>query len=97
MYLVMVNWNGSNRGFSLRFCADTCQITYQLKHCDYNNKDKVNSLNILSNDWSNNKRTHCYSNYSSQTSIELGCTLNSLLKKKKTTTHLYIQVDRWGD
>ena len=25
------------------------QRTYQLKCCDYNNKDEVNSLNILSN------------------------------------------------
>ena len=50
---------GSNKGFSLRFCVDSWvqyeileggQRTYRLKYCDYNNnKDEINSLNILSN------------------------------------------------
>ena len=49
---------GSNVGFGLRFCAGSLvwhetleegQGTCRLKQCDYNNKDEVNSLNILSN------------------------------------------------
>ena len=49
---------GSNKGFSSRFCMDSQvlhetleedQGTYQLKHCEYNNKDEVNCPNILSN------------------------------------------------
>ena len=48
---------GSNKGFSLRFCMDfriqhrtleEGRKTYQPKLCEYNNKDEVNSLNILS-------------------------------------------------
>ena len=48
---------GSNKEFSLRFSGDSrvqhetpeeVQRTYWLKCC-YNNKDEVNSLNILSN------------------------------------------------
>ena len=48
---------GSNKGFSSRFCVDS-QVwhetpeegwrTYQLQYYDYNNKDEVNSPNILS-------------------------------------------------
>ena len=45
---------GLNKGFNLRFCVDfqvqheTLRI-YQQKCCEYNNKNEVNSLNILSN------------------------------------------------
>ena len=58
---------GLNKGFSSRFCVgsqvrhetpeENCG-TYQLKHCEYNNKDGVNSSNVLSlnmihkNSWS---------------------------------------------
>ena len=48
---------GLNKGFNLRFCEDS-QVQhempeedpriYQLKH-GYNNKDDINSINILSN------------------------------------------------
>ena len=47
----------SNEGFSLRFCVDSRvkhetpeegRKMYWLKYHDYNNKDEVNSLNILS-------------------------------------------------
>ena len=64
LYLVMINrigtvypW-GSNKGFSLRFCVDSWvqhktpeegRRTYQPKRCEYNNKDDINSPNILSN------------------------------------------------
>ena len=63
LYSVMINRIGtvypcgSNKGFSSKFCVDS-QVwherpeegrrTSQSKHCDYNNKDEVNSLNILS-------------------------------------------------
>ena len=49
---------GSNKGFSSRFCVDSrvrCETpeedrrTYLPKHCGYNNKDEVKSLNILNN------------------------------------------------
>ena len=49
---------GSNKVFSSRFCVDTRvrygrseegRRTYRPKRCDYNNKDEVNSPNILSN------------------------------------------------
>ena len=49
---------GSNKGFSWRFCVgsrvrhktpEEGRKTYRLKHCDYNNKNEVSSLNILSN------------------------------------------------
>ena len=45
---------GSNKGFSSSFCVqhetpEEGQRTYWPKHCDYNNKDEVNSQNILSN------------------------------------------------
>ena len=49
--------NDSEKGFSSRFYVDSqvqhktpeeAQRTYWLKHCEYNNKDKVNSSNILS-------------------------------------------------
>ena len=62
LYPVMVNRIGtvypcdSNKGFSSRFCVDS-RIrhetpeeglkTYQLKRCEYNNKDEVNGPNIL--------------------------------------------------
>ena len=48
---------GSNKGFSLRFCVDSRvrhetpeegRTTYRPKRWDYNNKDEVNSPNILS-------------------------------------------------
>ena len=48
----------SNKGFSLRFCVDSWVrhetpeegwMTYHPKHCDYDNKEEINSLNILSN------------------------------------------------
>ena len=49
---------GSNKEFSSRFCEDSQarhetleedRRTYRLKRCQYNNKDEVSSLNILSN------------------------------------------------
>ena len=49
---------GSKNEFSWKFCVDSRvwhetpeegRRTYQLKRCDYNNKDEVNSPNILSN------------------------------------------------
>ena len=55
----MVNRNGrvypcgSNEGFSLKFYVgyliqhEEGRRTYQPKRCEYNNKDEVNSLNIL--------------------------------------------------
>ena len=60
----MVNRNetvyprGSNKGFSSSFYVDSWvrsetpeegRRTYQVKCCEYNNKDEVNSSNILSN------------------------------------------------
>ena len=47
---------GLNEGFSSRFCVESRvwhktpeegQKTYQMKCCDYNNKDEVNSSNTL--------------------------------------------------
>ena len=49
---------GSDKGFSSWFCADSWvrhetpeegRRTYQPNRCDYNDKDEVNSPNILSN------------------------------------------------
>ena len=51
--------SGSNKGFSSRFWVGTLVLhetpeedrrTYRAKRCEYNNKDEVNSLIILSND-----------------------------------------------
>ena len=50
--------SGSNKGFSSRFCVDfrvryetpeEGRRTHRPKFCEYNNKDMVNSPNILSN------------------------------------------------
>ena len=48
---------GLNKGPGWKFCVDSRvrhetpeegRRTYRLKHCEYNNEDKKNSLNILS-------------------------------------------------
>ena len=57
---------GLNKGFSSRYWVgfrvwhempEEGQRMYQPKHCEYNNKDEVNSLNILSD----KKKYHCCS------------------------------------